>query len=74
MLDFTLCLCCVFFLVDLTFISLESAPAPDTTSVKKIKSASSAEEEDKEMFVLHVSKGINYCKAVYLHKISVFAV
>lgn len=32
----------------------KSTPAPNTTSVKKTKSASSAEEEDKEVFVLHV--------------------
>ncbi|XP_071400386.1 cellular tumor antigen p53 [Centroberyx affinis] len=32
----------------------KSQPVPDTTVVKKTKSASSAEEEDKEVFVLHV--------------------
>ncbi|XP_071315261.1 cellular tumor antigen p53 [Trachinotus anak] len=32
----------------------KSTPAPDTTSVKKSKSASSAEEEDKDVFVLNV--------------------
>lgn len=31
-----------------------AAPAPDTTSVKKSKPTSSAEEDDKDMFVLHV--------------------
>lgn len=35
---------------------LESVPVPDAPSVKKSKSASSAEEEDKDVFVLHVSK------------------
>lgn len=40
----------------LTLVHLESTPAPDTTSVKKTKSVSSAEEEDKEVFVLYVSK------------------
>lgn len=43
-------------LANLTFVSLESAPATDTTSVKKSKPASSTEEEDKDVFVLHVSK------------------
>lgn len=32
----------------------KSAPASDTTSVKKSKPASSAEEDDKEVFVLYV--------------------
>nr|AGO20700.1 tumor suppressor protein p53 [Anabas testudineus] len=32
----------------------KSAPVPDTASVKKSKSASSAKEEDKDVFVLHV--------------------
>uniref|UniRef100_UPI003AAD92DD cellular tumor antigen p53-like n=1 Tax=Centroberyx gerrardi TaxID=166262 RepID=UPI003AAD92DD len=32
----------------------KSQPVLDTTVVKKTKSASSAEEEDKEVFVLHV--------------------
>lgn len=50
--------CCSF--ANLTFVSLESAPAPDTISVKKSKSTSSAEEEDKDVHVLHVSKEA-YC-------------
>lgn len=47
---------------DVTFVSLESAPTPDAmaVSVKKSKPASSAEEEEKEVFVLHVSEDA-YC-------------
>lgn len=38
----------------------KSAPAAETTSVKKSKPASSAEEEDKEVFVLHVRGAERY--------------
>lgn len=42
---------------NLAGVFAESTVVPDTTAVaKKSKSASSAEEEDKEVFVLHVSK------------------
>lgn len=42
---------------NLAGVVAESTLVPDTTAVaKKSKSASSAEEEDKEVFVLHVSK------------------
>lgn len=36
------------------FFILESAPAPDTSSGKKSKSASSGEEEDKDVYSLTV--------------------
>ncbi|XP_028330509.1 cellular tumor antigen p53 [Gouania willdenowi] len=38
----------------------KSTPAPDSTSVKKTKAVSSADEEDKEVFVLHVRGRKNF--------------
>lgn len=64
-----------FSLANFTFVSLESAPAvpspraPDATSVKKSKSASSAEEEDKEVYALHVSKDTYCYKAKMFHSV-----
>lgn len=55
-------------LTKLLLVCLENAPASDLASLKKSKPASSAEEEDKEVFVLHVRKVALYLKCCFKKK------
>lgn len=63
----------IFFFLTFSFVS-ESTLAPDVTPAKKLKTSSSADEEDKEIFTLHVSLDSFMCDSRFLFTPSVLRI
>lgn len=54
----------LLFILTPILMKIESVPTPDSTTIKKSKTASSAEEDNNEVYTLQVSTVCSHSKAL----------